>query len=340
MGAQGPIPLPSGDETARVREHLMAALHLGRLTPGSRVPSVRRLAQLSGLDRKQVHRAYRRLTDEGVLVTRPRSGTYLAPEITAVPSAPSPESLLAAVDRCLVEARNLGIDPTSFAQLLGRLVAQRLPHLRIAVTECNGEQLGLITRDVRAALGVAVEPVLLRDVAAACRNGLHRVDAVVTTDCHRAEVQAHAEPLGLPVFRVALDPDHAAALLRQARRGPLVLVVSDRAYEAPFQRLLAQLKVPREIAHRCQVTEPSGLAPLLREIDGPGAVYVSPLVRDAPPALPPGWRRVAPGQYTDPGSLRVLLAQLASLERGRAQGTSLKTVPVVPAGPSASVVSR
>ena len=47
--------------TDRVRHELLIALHFGKLSPGDQVPSVRRLADRTGMNRKTVHRAYTRL---------------------------------------------------------------------------------------------------------------------------------------------------------------------------------------------------------------------------------------------------------------------------------------
>ena len=66
--------------TERVREHLLTSLHLGRIKPGDRVMSVRRLAGLTGMNRKTIHRAYQVLESEGFLRVRPGAGTYVAVE--------------------------------------------------------------------------------------------------------------------------------------------------------------------------------------------------------------------------------------------------------------------
>ena len=60
-----------GQGTEKVREHLMTSLHLARLPPGDRVASARRLADITGLNRKTVHRAYGALVREGFLDVRP-----------------------------------------------------------------------------------------------------------------------------------------------------------------------------------------------------------------------------------------------------------------------------
>ena len=66
------------DRAATVRARLLTALHVGRLRPGDRVPSVRRLAGLTGVNHKTVHRAYTELAREGILEVRPGSGTFVA----------------------------------------------------------------------------------------------------------------------------------------------------------------------------------------------------------------------------------------------------------------------
>jgi hypothetical protein len=64
--------------TEKVLEHLLTSLTLGRLRPGDRVASVRRLADITGLNRKTVHRAYGALIKEGFLDARPGAGTFVA----------------------------------------------------------------------------------------------------------------------------------------------------------------------------------------------------------------------------------------------------------------------
>ncbi|MBP7147950.1 MAG: GntR family transcriptional regulator [Acidobacteria bacterium] len=304
-----PGPADKGHE--RVRNQLLTALHLGRLEPGDRVPSVRRMAQLTGLDRKTVHRAYLRLAASGLLRARRGSGTFVAPDTRA--GAPAPGLLLAAVDQFRAEATALGLTTEQFGSFLSQISSHGLRGLPLAVAECNMEQLGLIAREVREAFGAAVLPLPLADPV---EHGavLHRVAAVVTTECHRDEVGRLAAPFGVPVYRVALDPEHAQTLLRHARRGPVILAVRDRRYDGALRRLFAQLGVPPEVAQRCLVLEPEDARHALKQF--PDAVlHVSPLVDAAVlHDAARGVRRLAPRRYLDQRSLERLRAQLV-LER-------------------------
>src|SRR5262245_35580853 len=83
----------------RVREQLLTSFHLGRLRPGDRFLSVRRLADMTGLNRKTIHRAFQELVREGYLDVRPGSGTFVADELSSVGTRRAEIALLSAVER-------------------------------------------------------------------------------------------------------------------------------------------------------------------------------------------------------------------------------------------------
>ncbi len=295
-----------------VRDRLLTATHLARLSPGRRGPSVRRMAQLTGLDRRAVHRAYRKLTSEGFLETRPGCGTFLSEEITPGAEHIPTAKLLAAVQRCVADAADLGLSPVAFGQVLAILVGDGLHGYPVAVVECNHEQIGLISLEVRAALGVAVHPLRLREFGAAPGGILRRVRAVIGTSCHREEVLALAAPFGLPVHWVAQDPGMAAPLLRRAADGRVLMIVRDRQFARGFHRLLAELRTPDEIVARFEIVEPVDACEALRRLGEHDSVYVSPLVPlDRMSVLLDPRRRVPPPPYLDRGSLDRLRVHLA-----------------------------
>lgn len=68
----------------QLRQKLVGAIHRGILRPGQRLPSSRQLAMRMGVSRNTVSLAYDALLAEGHLVSRSRSGIYVA---SAVPGA-------------------------------------------------------------------------------------------------------------------------------------------------------------------------------------------------------------------------------------------------------------
>lgn len=308
MGAEGHVQEPS-DGLARVRTHLLTSMHLGRLKPGDRVPSVRRMAALTGLNRKTVHRAYLKLAHDGLLQTRQGSGTYLTDDSRGPLERPSPRRLLDAVQRCRDEAHSLGLEPAAYLEFVDRFLGVGLARVPLAVVECNREQIGLIARDTAAALGCEPRPVLLSDLLAQPLRALGEARALVTTDCHRQEVAAAVADLGVTVYRVALDPEFPQQLIQRAKQGPVLMLVRDANFEGPWRRLLKQLKVQSEVAERFVITEPRGLLAALRGLRTRAAVYVSPLIE---PELPDGViersARIATGPYVEQASLDRLKA--------------------------------
>ncbi|GAA2706064.1 GntR family transcriptional regulator [Micromonospora olivasterospora] len=70
----GPVP-----PYEQVRGQLAEQIGDGRLPVGTRLPAVRQLAAELGLAANTVARAYRELEAAGLLVTRGRHGTFVAP---------------------------------------------------------------------------------------------------------------------------------------------------------------------------------------------------------------------------------------------------------------------
>lgn len=297
----------------RVRARILTELHVGKLRPGDRVPSVRRLADLAGLNYKTVHRAYAALADEGVLEVRRGSGTFIR-ERQAGPVASDPGSgeLVSALNRCRAEAMRVGLRPRAFATFVAFALGDGLRGLPVVVTECNREQIEIIGRQLRASLGVATEEYSIAELHAYRERALGGAEVVVTTDCHWTEVARIVEPLGLPVYPVALDGEFPSRVAQLASRGETLLVVRDRAFEAAFLRLLRQLRVPDERLRRIRFAEPREAPGALSHLGSEATVWVSPTVDGSVRALPPHARvRTWPWWTVDPASLDRLRASLA-----------------------------
>ena len=307
------IPVNAGTRTGqgidKVREHLMTSLHLGRLRPGDRVASVRRLADITGLNRKTVHRAYGALVKEGFLDVRPGAGTFVA-------QAPDPrrslDALMHAVNLCRGEAHALGLSSSAFADFVHGALNGGLQGLPVVIAECNREQIEMVGRDVRAGLGVNARPVLLDDLVADPAGTLAGAWGVVTTDCHRAEVESAARTVGLPVYRVALDPEFPQTILRWAQSRGVVMAVGDERFAGVFLRLLGQLGAGAEVTARVRIVLPSRLCAALRAAGDDAVVLVSPLVlREVESKLPPHARHLSAHWRLAQGALERLRAEIA-----------------------------
>lgn len=295
--------------TEKVREHLMTSLHLGRLRPGDRVASVRRLADITGLNRKTVHRAYGALAKEGFLAVRPGAGTFVAEHSHVLRSE---DALMHAVNRCRAEAHALGLSTAAFSDFLQGALNGGLHGLPVVIAECNREQIEMIGRDVRAGLGVDARPVLLDELLADPAGTLAGAWGVVTTDCHRPEVEAATRAVGLPVYRVALDPEFPATILRWARSRNVVVAVGDDRFAQVFMRFLGQLGATQDTLGRIRIVLPARLRDALRAAGDDAVVLVSALVhREVESKLPTHARHLAAHWRLAQGTLERLRAELA-----------------------------
>ena len=97
----------------QLRAQLSVMVAVGRLEPGGRLPTVRRLAAQVGLAPGTVARTYRELERDGIVVTRGRAGTFVAAEPPhSEPLRERRERLRAAAERYVFDVRQLGVAPT------------------------------------------------------------------------------------------------------------------------------------------------------------------------------------------------------------------------------------
>ena len=91
------FPLPVFEAGAplydQLYRHISAAIRSGTLSPGSKLPSKRRLCALAGVSMSTVETAYALLAAEGYVISKPRSG-YLCADLLppAPPLSPPPDS--------------------------------------------------------------------------------------------------------------------------------------------------------------------------------------------------------------------------------------------------------
>ena len=308
----------AGQGTEKVREHLMTSLHLGRLRPGDRVASVRRLADIIGLNRKTVHRAYAVLVEEGILDARPGAGTFVAR--TPDPHR-SQDALMHAVTLCRGEALSLGLSASAFADFVHGALNGGLRGLPLVIVECNHEQIDMIRRDIRAGLEANARPVLLDELVADPAAALAGAWGVVTTECHRAEVEAATRTVGLPVYRVALDAEFPQAIIRWARTRDVVMAVGDQRFAGVFLRFLGQLGAPPDVVARVRIVVPGRLRAALRAAGDDAVVLVSPLVhKEVEAKLPQQSRQLAAHWRLAQGTLDRLRAELAYDLAAKRQG--------------------
>jgi len=104
----------------QVRTQIASAVAEGQLSPGTKLPTVRRLAADLGLATNTVARAYRELEGDAVIATHGRGGTFVRSDVLDEPAAHSGAADLAkaAATGYVHTVRRLGLNSQEAARLV------------------------------------------------------------------------------------------------------------------------------------------------------------------------------------------------------------------------------
>lgn len=100
----------------QLRQQLITAISGGELTPGTKLPTVRRLAADLGIAPNTVARTYLELDREGLIETRGRRGSFVAER--PQPAAKQPEEARRAADAYVQRIRQLNLDDNAALGLI------------------------------------------------------------------------------------------------------------------------------------------------------------------------------------------------------------------------------
>ncbi len=106
-------PAASTPPYEQIRTQVRDAVSAGALAAGAKLPTVRALATDLGLAVNTVARAYRELETDGVIETRGRAGSFVAPQGDA-----GQQQAQVAAREFVERARRLGVDDTSALDLV------------------------------------------------------------------------------------------------------------------------------------------------------------------------------------------------------------------------------
>lgn len=101
----------------QLRNQVVIGIAEGRLLPGERLPTIRALAEESGVNMMTVSKAYQLLKQEGYITTDRRSGAVVSPRKDAT----VPGETLEALRLCLSELRLAGMSRDKVLALCEKL---------------------------------------------------------------------------------------------------------------------------------------------------------------------------------------------------------------------------
>jgi len=102
-GCDRPVYLQIADQVKR-------DVALGRVAEGDRLPTVRELSSRLVINPNTIAKAYRELEHQGIIITRPGSGSYIAQGSSRLSEAVREKLIREQIDRLMVEAIHMQID--------------------------------------------------------------------------------------------------------------------------------------------------------------------------------------------------------------------------------------
>lgn len=262
---------PSGTRLEAVMELIRSRIAGRSLTAGDRLPSIRSLAGSLQLSASTIVEAYERLVAEGVIVSRPGSGFYVAGPLAPLSMAEIGPKLDRAVDPFWVSRQSLAAEGAVLKPGCGWLPADWMPQagLRRALRHLAraddadladyGTPLGLpplrhllARRMAERGIDAAPERILLTEsgtqaIDLLCRLLIEPGDAVLVDDpCYfnfHALLRAHrARIVGVPYTPHGPDVERFGAALAEHRPR---LYITNSALHNPTGAVLSPV-----VAHR------------------------------------------------------------------------------------------
>ena len=181
------------------------AVKKGELSAGYQLPTVQVLTEKLGIARGTVKRAYDELERLGIVEKVQGRGTFVCYQPSN--SGSRKEQAMAAINSMLDKLDEMGFSPSEiniFLNLKLRERAEQEAHVKIAVVECNPENLSQMSEQLRHINGVDLYPYLLESIQQYPYKLGEDFDLIVTTAGH-ADYLENVVPLKKKVVRVALS---------------------------------------------------------------------------------------------------------------------------------------
>jgi DNA-binding transcriptional regulator YhcF (GntR family) len=186
-------------------DSIHTAVKKEELPAGHQLPTVQVLTEHLGIARGTVKRAYDELERLGIVEKVQGRGTFVCYQPSN--SGSRKEQAMVAIDAMLDQLENMGFSPAEiniFLNLKLRERAEQEAYVKIAVVECNPENLAQMSDQLRHINGVDLYPYLLDSVQQYPYKLGENFDLIVTTAAH-ADYLESIVPLKKKVVRVALS---------------------------------------------------------------------------------------------------------------------------------------
>ena len=183
-----------------------SAIQRGELASGAQLPSVQEMTRELGIARGTVKRAYDELEHAGMIEKAQGRGTFVC--YRPANAGSRKEQAIAAIDTMLDQLEGMGFGAAEikiFLELKLREWSEQEAHVKIAVVECNPENLSYMSEQLRHISGVDLYAYMLDSIRQYPYKLNEEFDLIVTTSAH-ADYLTSVVSYEKKVVRVALRP--------------------------------------------------------------------------------------------------------------------------------------
>ena len=207
----------------QLAESILRDIRTGSLKAGTKLPTVRELAEEAGLSQGTVKHAYDHLETLGVIEMTQGKGTFVRQQET--PDASSrKDRAMAAIDGLFEELEDLGFTPREMAIYINLKLhglEERYDLVKAAVIDCNPETLQLMESQLSQINYAQIAIFSLAQLAEISGKLNSDYDVILTTSTHYSEVEAYIRdknkfgmmammPSMDTIMKLAKLPNHSA----------------------------------------------------------------------------------------------------------------------------------
>ena len=163
----------------------------GKMPAGTRLPTVRELADRLQVAQGTVKRTYDELESEQLIKKVQGRGTFVCYSPASIGSRK--DKALAAIDRALSEMEEMGFSLSEiniFLNLKLRELAAHQENIKVAIIECNREVLDQLQQQLRKLEHIDLYTSLLSDMESYPYSISEDMDIIVTTQTHAESVES------------------------------------------------------------------------------------------------------------------------------------------------------
>ena len=172
-------------------DKIRAGVKKGTLVAGQQLPTVQEISQNLGIARGTIKRAYDELEHLGILEKIQGRGTFICYQ--PANSGSRKEQAMAAIDELLDKLEEIGFSSTEigiFLELKQRERAEDVSVVRVALVECNPENVSQMSEQLHSVKGIDLYSYLLSYIQQYPYKLDEEMDLVITTAEHAAYLES------------------------------------------------------------------------------------------------------------------------------------------------------